>query len=210
MNRQLPFFHEPEHQLITLQDGLLHYYPSFFPPQEADNWMQQLLNEVSWQQEHIIIYGKQVPFPRLMAWYGDAGSNYAFSGNTYSPKPWIPVLSTIQSRIEAVSHTTFNSVLLNYYRNGQDSMGWHADDEPELGRNPIIASVNLGATRRFQLRHKQDHQRTATVDLQHGSLLIMTGPLQHHWQHQVPKTKRPVPARINLTFRHIFPPAQIE
>jgi alkylated DNA repair dioxygenase AlkB len=102
-----------------------------------------------------------------------------------------------------VAGVTFNSVLLNFYRNGRDAMGWHSDDEPELGMNPVIASVNLGATRRFMLRYKTDHQFKYELELQHGSLLIMRGALQHFWQHQVPKTNRPLPSRINLTFRVI-------
>jgi len=197
------FPEDPLPRHIPLKDGGLEYYPRFFTTAEADSLLQQLLEQVEWKQESMTLYGKQVPFPRLMAWYGDAGSAYAFSGVTYLPRPWIPPLLQIKQRIEPVAGVTFNSVLLNLYRNGKDSMGWHADDEPELGRNPVIASVNLGAARRFMLRHRQDHRLKYALELQHGSLLIMKDQLQHYWQHQVPKTTRPLPSRINLTFRVI-------
>src|SRR5690606_4503130 len=140
------------------QDGTLEYHPCFFTAAEADDLFRQLQEQVEWKQESMTLYGKPVPFPRLMAWHGDAGSAYAFSGGTYQPQPWLPPLLQIKQRIEPVAGLTFNSVLLNLYRNGKDSMGWHADNEPELGRNPVIASVNLGAARRFMLRHQQDHQ----------------------------------------------------
>lgn len=188
---------------IRLKDGALDYYPDFFPAAEADGLLGQLLDNIDWKQESMVMYGKTVPFPRLMAWHGDAGSRYAFSGTAHTPLPWTQVLLQIRRRIAPPAGVTFNSVLLNLYRNGKDSMGWHADDEPELGRDPVIASVNFGATRRFMLRYKQDHQQKYELELQHGSLLIMKGPLQHYWQHQVPKTAQSLPTRINLTFRTI-------
>lgn len=204
MNRQLSAFQEdPSPHRIFLKDGELEYYPHFFPVQEADALLQQLLSDIGWKQESMMMYGKKVLFPRLMAWYGDAGSAYAFSGTTYSPQPWTAPLRQIRQRVEPVAGEAFNSVLLNLYRNGKDAMGWHADDEPELGINPVIASVNLGAARRFMLRYKQDHQLKYELELQHGSLLIMKGTLQHYWQHQVPKTAVVLPSRINLTFRAI-------
>jgi len=197
------FPEDPSPRHIPLQDGTLEYHPCFFTAAEADDLFRQLQEQVEWKQESMTLYGKPVPFPRLMAWHGDAGSAYAFSGGTYQPQPRLPPLLQIKQRIEPVAGLTFNSVLLNLYRNGKDSMGWHADNEPELGRNPVIASVNLGAARRFMLRHQQDHQLKYALELQHGSLLIMKGQLQHYWQHQVPKTTRPLPSRINLTFRAI-------
>lgn len=204
MNRQLFVFPEDDStNEILLKDGVLEYHRHFFPVQEADRLLQQLLTEIDWKQESMMMYGKKVLFPRLMAWHGDAGSSYAFSGTTYQPKPWTPPLLEIRRRIEPVAGVTFNSVLLNLYRNGKDAMGWHADDEPELGQNPVIASVNLGASRRFMLRYKTDHQLKYELELGHGSLLVMKGTLQHYWQHQVPKTARPLPSRINLTFRVI-------
>ncbi|WP_298739356.1 alpha-ketoglutarate-dependent dioxygenase AlkB [uncultured Chitinophaga sp.] len=204
MNQQLFVFPEDDapHKVL-LKDGALEYYPHFFTIPEADRLLQQLLKKIDWKQESMNMYGKQVLFPRLMAWHGDAGSTYAFSGKTYSPQPWTPPLPEIRQRIEPVAGVQFNSVLLNLYRDGKDAMGWHADDEPELGLNPLIASVNLGATRRFMLRYKSDHRLKYELELQHGSLLIMKGTIQHYWQHQVPKTSRPLPSRINLTFRVI-------
>lgn len=202
MDRQLPFFSEPSFHHIPLQDGELVYYPQFFPVQEADGLLQTLLQTIHWQQEGMMMYGKQVLFPRLMAWYGDVGTGYAFSGTTYTPLAWTEALLHIKNAIEPAAGALFNSVLLNRYRNGRDSLGWHADDEPELGIDPVIASVNLGATRRFMLRHVKEGLKYE-LPLQHGSLLVMKGTLQHHWQHQVPKTTKSLPERINLTFRMI-------
>ena len=203
MDPQLPFFSEPGNHLIPLKDGELVYFPHLFSGEEANLLLKALLENIHWQQESMMMYGKQVPFPRLMAWFGDTGSSYSFSGKTYHPSPWTKDLLYIKSRIEEEAGVTFNSVLVNRYRNGQDSMGWHADDEPELGRDPVIASFNLGASRRFMLRHKTEKDQRYELELQHGSLLIMKGALQHHWQHQVPKTTRPLGERINLTFRVI-------
>lgn len=202
MEPQIPLFSDPASQHITLKDGELVYYPQFFSLQEATSYLQVLTEKIPWQQERMKMYGKEVLFPRLMAWYGDAGNNYAFSGNTYTPQAWTEELLQIKERIEPEAGVGFNSVLLNRYRNGKDSMGWHADDEPELGLNPVIASVNLGASRRFMLRHPEAGLKYE-LDLQHGSLLIMKGALQHHWQHQVPKTTKVSGERINLTFRVI-------
>ncbi|WP_217602898.1 alpha-ketoglutarate-dependent dioxygenase AlkB [Chitinophaga sp. GbtcB8] len=206
MNQQLPMFPgEPSSHQVPLKNGLLEYYPQFFSAREADTLFQELTQGIHWKQESMKMYGKTVLFPRLMAWHGDAGSAYAFSGTTYVPEPWIPALLQIKEKIEPPAGVHFNSVLLNLYRNGKDAMGWHADDEPELGDNPVIASVNFGAARRFMLRYKQDHTLKYELELQHGSLLLMKGTLQHYWQHQVPKTARPLPSRINLTFRLINP-----
>jgi alkylated DNA repair dioxygenase AlkB len=202
MEPQIPLFSDPANQHITLKDGELVYYPQFFSLQEATSYLQVLIEKIAWQQERMKMYGKEVLFPRLMAWYGDAGSTYAFSGNTYTPQDWTNELLQIKERIEPEAGVRFNSVLLNRYRNGKDSMGWHADDEPALGLNPVIASVNLGASRRFMLRHPQAGLKYE-LELQHGSLLIMKGALQHHWQHQVPKTTKVSGERINLTFRVI-------
>ncbi|SHM42893.1 alpha-ketoglutarate-dependent dioxygenase AlkB [Chitinophaga sp. CF418] len=202
MEPQIPLFSDPASQHITLKDGELVYYPQFFSLQEATSYLQALIEKIVWQQESMKMYGKEVLFPRLMAWYGDAGSTYAFSGTTYTPQGWTEELLRIKERIEPEAGVRFNSVLLNRYRNGKDSMGWHADDEPELGLNPVIASVNLGASRRFMLRHQQAGLKYE-LELQHGSLLIMKGALQHHWQHQVPKTTKVSGERINLTFRVI-------
>ena len=206
MNVQGSFFDDRDAaNEISLLNGELAYFPQFFSTAESDNFMQILKGTISWKQESMKMYGKQVLFPRLMAWHGDAATSYGFSGNTFTPEPWTPELSQIRDRITPASGTSFNSVLLNFYRNGSDSMGWHADDEPELGAQPVIASVNFGATRRFQLRYKSDHHRKYELPLQHGSLLIMKGPLQEYWEHQVPKTSAISTGRINLTFRSIHP-----
>jgi alkylated DNA repair dioxygenase AlkB len=203
MDPQLPFFSDQESLHIPLQDGELLYHPHFFAPGEADQLLAALRHGLHWQQECMMMYGKPVLFPRLMAWYGDAGSHYSFSGKTYQPAAWTKELQLIHERISPIAGVAFNSVLANLYRNGQDSMGWHADDEPELGLNPVIASVNFGAARRFMLRHKKEKDLRYELTLQHGSLLVMKGTLQHHWQHQVPKTTKPLGERINLTFRVI-------
>jgi alkylated DNA repair dioxygenase AlkB len=148
------------------------------------------------------MYGKKIDFPRLTAWYGNNDKPYSFSGITLQPLPWTSEILTIKSKIEPIAKTEFNSVLLNLYRDGNDSISWHTDAEKELGINPIIASVNFGATRKFQLRHIKTKEKLE-IELTHGSLLIMQGELQHFWQHQVPKTSKVVGERINLTFRVI-------
>lgn len=148
------------------------------------------------------MYGKKVLFPRLTAWYGDNDKPYSFSGITLSPNPWTKELQEIKNKISLHTSVNFNSVLLNRYRSGNDSISWHTDAEPELGINPTIASVNFGATRKFQLRHIKTNEKLE-IELSHGSLLIMEGELQHFWQHQVPKTSKPIGERINLTFRLI-------
>ncbi|MBC9910825.1 alpha-ketoglutarate-dependent dioxygenase AlkB family protein [Chitinophaga varians] len=188
---------------IHLKNGELAYYPRFFKPAESDVYYQTLQDTIDWKQESMNMYGKQVLFPRLMAWYGDAATSYSFSGNTFEPSPWTPALTAIRDRITPTAGASFNSVLLNLYRSGSDSMGWHADDEPELGPHPVIASVNFGASRRFLLRYKNDHHLKHEILLEHGSLLVMKGTLQQYWEHQVPKTSRQISGRINLTFRFI-------
>ncbi|RBL93596.1 alpha-ketoglutarate-dependent dioxygenase AlkB family protein [Chitinophaga flava] len=206
MSLQGSLFEEPAPgNVISLKNGELAYYPHFFNKAESDTYMQTLLDTIAWKQESMRMYGKEVLFPRLMAWYGDVATSYSFSGNTFVPQPWTQALTDIRDRITPTAGTTFNSVLLNLYRDGNDSMGWHADDEPELGPQPVIASVNFGAARRFLLRYKSDHHLKHEILLEHGSLLIMKGTLQQYWEHQVPKTSRQISGRINLTFRFIHP-----
>lgn len=146
------------------------------------------------------IVGKKIEFPRLIAWYGADDQPYSFSGITLQPNSWTNELLEIKNKIEPVANVTFNKVLLNLYRNGKDSVSWHTDAELALGKNSIIASVNFGATRKFQLRHIKTKEKLE-IQLTHGSLLIMQGELQHYWQHQVPKTIKKIGERINLTFR---------
>lgn len=179
--------------------GILLYDGTFFPPAEADALYATLLRETAWKQE----IGRGRPFPRLTAWYAGAGLEYRYSGVTHVGAGWTPTLLDIKQRIEPVAGATFNSVLLNRYRTGRDSIGMHADDEPELGTNPVIASISLGAVRTFLLRHRKTREKR-TLRLAHGSLLVMAGTCQHHWLHGVPKTDEAVGERINLTWRRIL------
>lgn len=200
-----PISVQPKSETFALPDAEVIFYEDFFTATESEQLFAELLAITRWEQNHLKIYGKKIAEPRLTAWYGDAGKSYTYSGITRHPLPWTPALLQIKERVEAAAQTNFNSVLLNRYRDGRDSIGWHQDKEPELGRNPVIASVSFGATRCFQLRHKR-RKDVPRVDLEltHGSLLIMRGPTQHHWQHQLPKTAQPMGQRINLTFRVIF------
>ena len=163
---------------------------------------QRLLDELYWQQTPIRIYGREVMQPRLTAWYGDAA--YRYSGVTHEPMPWHPLLSDIKAMVEQYSASTFNSVLCNYYRSGQDSMGWHSDNEPELGSEPVIASLSFGVARRFVLQHKKDKSLQWQCSLGEGDLLLMRGATQRFYRHCVPKTAKTTDLRINLTFRRII------
>lgn len=178
------------------------FWPHAFSTQESDRLFQALMAEVPWQQEHITVYGRTVPLPRLTAWFGDAA--YHYSGICHTPLQWTSVMLQIKAEVEHLTATSFNSVLLNLYRTGRDSVAWHSDDEAELGQNPAIASVSFGAERRFCLRQKHDFTGCLTYLLTHGSVLLMRGNTQHDWQHQVPKTTKNVAPRINLTFRNII------
>lgn len=187
-------------QRTELRDGgLLLYDDSFFDREEADRLFRILRTEVAWSQEH----SRGRPFPRLTAWYADAGLTYTYSGVTHQALPWTPTLREIRQRVESAAAADFNSLLLNLYRDGQDSVGFHADDEPELGYNPVIASVSFGAVRDFVLKHKKARDKV-TLSLAHGSLLVMAGTCQHHWIHSLPKRAGPIGERINLTFRKII------
>ena len=186
----------------VVKDGEYIYIPDFLSYDEGSQYFDKLLNTIYWKQEAMNMYGKTLPFPRLTAWYGDPDKSYSFSGLTLHPNKWTTELMELKRRVEAEVKTPFNSVLLNRYRNGSDSMSWHQDDEKELDANPVIASVNLGATRTFQLRHLQTREKLS-LELSHGSLLVMMGKLNHFWQHQITKTKKQVGERINLTFREI-------
>jgi alkylated DNA repair dioxygenase AlkB len=186
-----------------VDNGEYIFIPNFFNKLDSDNFLQSLKENIEWKQESMNMYGKKIDFPRLTAWYGDSDKPYSFSGIKLNPAPWNEILLNIKNKIELESSVKYNSVLLNRYRNGNDSISWHTDAEKELGRNPVIASVNFGATRKFQLRHIHTKEKLE-VELTHGSLLIMQGELQHFWQHQVPKTAQNVSERINLTFRTII------
>ena len=187
----------------------LQYHPHLFDSQEQSLLMNALQEEIPWKQEHIKLFGKTHPTPRLTAWHGDTHCVYKYSGVVNQPFPWTPSLLIIKTRIESLSNgTTFNCVLLNFYRDGSDKMGWHSDDEKELGPNPSIASVSFGATRRFDFKHKTEAHNKFSIHLESGSLLLMQGDMQHHWLHQIPAQKRIQEPRINLTFRYIPPQTQ--
>jgi len=190
---------------LPLPDGDVVVYPKFFDLEKSDQLFSDLYNNTLWRQDSIKFYGKSIPLPRLTAWYGDNGKAYTYSGIEMNPEPWTPTLLSIKSKIESLADVEFNSVLLNLYRSGKDSVSWHSDDEPELGKNPVIGSVSFGDTRRFMFRRKgQKDGRKVEIDLTHGSLLIMKGKTQYFWQHQIPKTSKIVQPRINLTFRVII------
>ncbi len=198
---QFDLFESPAQPWQAIPNGKILFQPQFLTTSKADTLFSQLRSSLAWKQESIRMFGKSVLQPRLQAWYGDAA--YTYSGLTMIPLPWNPQLLTIKQRAECAASAPFNSVLANLYRDGQDYMGWHQDNEPELGQQPIIASVNLGATRCFVLRHIETKSKIEYT-LSHGSLLVMAGDLQTHWQHTVPKSTRVDQERINLTFRHII------
>ncbi len=190
-------------KLEKINNGEVYYDASFMDESAAWDFFQLLKAEINWGQEYLKMYGKVIAFPRLTAWYGDEGKSYRYSGVTRAPLPWTEALLGLRKRIEMDLGIACNSVLLNYYRDGNDSMSWHADDEVELGINPIIVSLNLGSARKFQIKHKFTGERRDFI-LEHGSLFIMAGEMQHFWKHQLPKTKKQVGERINLTFRFVI------
>ena len=194
---------QSEPMVLNLPDAAIIYYPHFFDKKEADAIFAQLTNDIPWQQDDIRVFGKIHPQPRLTALFGNEGKPYSYSNIKMQPHPWTLLLQKIKSHIESVSGTNFTTVLLNQYRNGKDSNGWHADNEKELGINPIIASVSFGAERVFQLKHNSISGLKQNILLEHGSLLVMKGTTQHYWKHQIPKTAKPIASRINLTFRVI-------
>jgi alkylated DNA repair dioxygenase AlkB len=199
---QLNIFGETAN-IPVLPPGLLEYYPGFFDAEESITLMKGFIGTVPWQQRIVTMYGKQMITPRLTAWFGSAGKDYTFSGTKFDPLPWTNELLAIKEKVEAVAGVAFNSVLLNYYRDGNDSVAWHSDDEYELGVKPVIASVSFGQERKFDVRHKIDHQKKYSVNLQNGSLLLMKGDLQHSWEHRIAKSVKPLKERVNLTFRVI-------
>ncbi|AWA29822.1 alpha-ketoglutarate-dependent dioxygenase AlkB [Flavobacterium magnum] len=188
---------------FRVPDAEIRYYPHVFTSERSHELMQQLLDDILWQRDDITLFGKTHPQPRLTALYGNEGKPYSYSGIVMAPHPWSPLLTYIKEEVERISGHTFTTVLLNLYRDGRDSNGWHADDEKELGRNPAIASVSFGAERFFHMKHNSDPQQKLKILLENGSMLLMEGSTQHFWKHQLPKTSRPVGARINLTFRSI-------
>jgi len=190
---------------VDAPDADIEFSPHFYTKDEADALAATLIASAELEQQTLKIFGRDVVTPRLSAWYGDPGASYAYSGLRLEPKPWLPALRDIRSRLASTTGCRFNGVLLNLYRDGRDSMGWHSDDEPELGEEPTIASLSFGGTRRFLLRHRT-RPELDTLELlpSHGSLILMAGTTQAAWKHAVPKTARPAAPRLNLTFRTIL------
>jgi len=189
---------------LLSKNGEIYLFTHFFDAEESESFFIELNNGIAWKHEPIWMFGKKVMQPRLTAWYGDAGKAYRYSGILMTPLPWTSSLLEIKAKVEELTGEKFNSALLNLYRNGADSMGWHRDNEPELGVNPVIASVSLGAARRFLLREYQDKKNKMEILLEDGSLLIMKGESQTHWEHSIPKTTKCMEPRINITFRSIL------
>jgi alkylated DNA repair dioxygenase AlkB len=192
---------------ILVADAEVYYLSKLELGRDDDAVFDQLIAEVLWRQERILVWGKMHLQPRLVAWYGDRGSDYTYSGITLTPLPWTDLLLEIRKRIETLTAASFNSVLLNYYRDNRDSMGFHSDDEPELGLRPVIASLSLGEERTLILKHKLNKlAKPIRLKLASGSLLLMKGETQKYWTHGIAKESRPCGPRINLTFRQIIPP----
>lgn len=181
----------------------MHYFPSFLSQSQAYEFFETFQQSLQWRQDDIKVYGRQVKIPRLQAWYGDDELSYTYSGLTMKALPWTKALEAIKTQVEQATGYQFNACLANLYRDGNDTVGWHSDDEPELGEQPVIASVSLGAERDFQMKHKSSSEKL-TIPLKSGSLLTMSGETQNAWQHCLPRTKRVKSPRINLTFRRVF------
>lgn len=195
------FFLTDDYKILCDHDGEMRIYYDFF---EKD-YFPLLNEEINWSQDKITLYGKTHDVPRLQAWYSDEAINYSYSGMKLHSNHWNNTLLEIKNKIEEKTTHNFNGCLCNLYRNGRDYAAWHSDDEKELGRNPVIASVSFGEQRRFVLKHKTNKGlEQIAIDIPDRSLLIMSGPLQHYWKHQLNKTAKKVGPRINLTFRKII------
>ena len=195
----------PEEKIILdLPDAIFEYYPSFFSKEKADELYNLLNKNTPWQQDTITVYGKNHLQPRLTALYGNEGKPYKYSNIIMNPHPWNSTLMYIKDLVEENANHSFTTVLLNLYRNERDSNGWHSDNEKELGRNPIIASVSLGEERTFQLKHNTIKEVKQNILLKHGSLILMKEGSQVHYKHQIPKATSSKKPRINLTFRTIL------
>lgn len=195
-----------ELRLLDIADAEIYYQSLLDLSASADVVLRQLIEQVPWRAEEVTVWGKRYQQPRLIAWFGDEGAQYSYSGVDLEPLRWTPLIADIRQRVESATSLRFNSVLLNYYRDHRDSMGYHSDDEPELGKKPAIASVSLGETRTFVLKHKtRRDMKPIKLDLESGSLLLMKGVTQQHWKHGIDKLDRPCGPRVNLTFRRIYP-----
>lgn len=203
MTRDL-FAQDPALRQLSIRDAEVLYLGALALPKPAALILGELIDSVPWRAEHIVIWGRSRPQPRLTAWFGDPGTEYSYSGLRLTPIPWTPLLQTIRQEVESVAGVGFNSVLANYYRDQNDGMGFHSDDEPELGPQPVIASVSLGERRTFVLKHRTRRDLPPVrLPLDSGSLLLMRGATQHHWKHGIGKLTRPCGPRVNLTFRRI-------
>lgn len=188
---------------FDLPNATIEYYPNFFKEIQAKEFFDKLYQEIPWQQDPITVFGKTHSQPRLTALFGNEGKPYSYSNIVMQPQRWNPLLMFIKNEVEEKCNENFTTVLLNLYRDGKDSNGWHADNEKELGRDPVIASVSFGAERNFHLQHNSIPEAKIKITLGNGSLLLMRGETQHFWKHQIPKTSKIVAPRINLTFRVI-------
>ena len=184
-------------------DGVADYYGKVLTQQSADTYYDRLLKTVTWQHDKLVMFGKPIITQRKVAWYGDRDYAYTYSNATKQALTWTDELAQLKATVEARAGCSFNSCLLNLYHSGDEGMGWHSDDERSLGNDITIASLSLGAERKFSFKHKQD-KRTVSLLLEHGSLLVMREATQQHWRHALPKTKKVRQPRINLTFRTIF------
>jgi alkylated DNA repair dioxygenase AlkB len=195
-----------EWQRLELPDAEIYYLPALPLEQSPPDILAQLIEQVPWRSEEVTVYGKRYVQPRLTAWFGDPAARYSYSGISLEPLPWTALLANLRARVEGAACARFNSVLLNYYRGQDDRMGLHSDDEPELGKNPIIGSLSLGAERTFILRHKKRRDLGPfRMRLASSSLLLMKGETQHRWKHGVEKEVRACGPRVNLTFRYVIP-----
>jgi alkylated DNA repair dioxygenase AlkB len=190
---------------LAMQDAEVYLFRTLQLPESAEKLLTELIHRTPWRAEDIVVWGKKYPQPRLVAWYGDAEKSYTYSGIKFTSLPWTELLLSLKNRIESVTLEVFNSVLLNYYRNHRDSMGMHSDDEPELGEQPVIASLSLGEQRTLVFKHKTSKNlKPVRLALPSGSLLLMKGDTQKCWKHGINKEEKPLGARVNLTFRKIY------
>lgn len=185
----------------TVLSGLIDYQPGLFSKLESDRLLKSFIENVPWEQRAVMMYGKEILTPRLTAWFGDQDADYSITGEGAKPLPWTDDLLFVRERVEKVSGTKFNSVLLNYYRDGNDSVAWHDDMDKIPGRNRTVGSVSFGEVRLFDIRNKADHNMKFSIPLEHGSYLLMKGDFQQDWDHRIAKSTKPMKARINLTFR---------
>lgn len=189
---------------LPLAEASVHYDPHWLATAEADALLATLCETIAWETHRIRLFGRELASPRLSCWIGDPGACYTYSGTRFEPRPWPAALAGLRERVSSLAGERFNAVLANLYRDGRDSMGWHSDDEPELGPEPVIASVSLGAPRPFVFRHRRERDRRCELQLAHGSLLLMAGTTQRYWQHALPRSARVAAPRLNLTFRRIL------